>query len=138
MDASPCTSSSADLLSVTTIGRTKLLQENPANPYLGPLTPLAIMAFGPPLVIGEEYQRVADAIEASLSTGMRTEGEEYGVIVLTVPDDPETVRLSTPINSDSTTKRSGRAWAWTLGQRYTSLASLTRPGVTTTSQLEDV
>lgn len=52
----------ADLLRATTIGRTKLLSANEANPYLRPLSQLATMAFGPPIVIGEEFASV-DGIE---------------------------------------------------------------------------
>ncbi len=53
----------AELLVATTIGRSKLLWANEANPYLRPLSQLVTMAFGPPLVIGEEFERV-DGIEA--------------------------------------------------------------------------
>jgi predicted nucleotidyltransferase len=53
----------ADLLEATTVGRTKLLSANDANPYLRPLSQLATMAFGPPTVIGEEFTFV-DGIEA--------------------------------------------------------------------------
>jgi predicted nucleotidyltransferase len=53
----------AELLVVTTVGRTKLLSANEANPYLRPLSQLATMAFGPPIVIGEEFASV-DGIEA--------------------------------------------------------------------------
>lgn len=52
----------AELLVATTIGRTKLLSANEANPYLRPLSQLATMAFGPPIVIGEEFASV-DGIE---------------------------------------------------------------------------
>lgn len=53
----------AELLEAATIGRTKLLSANDANPYLRPLSQLATMAFGPPIVIGEEFAPV-DGIEA--------------------------------------------------------------------------
>jgi predicted nucleotidyltransferase len=53
----------ADLLEATTIGRTKLLSANEANPYLQPLRQLATMAFGPPIVIGEEFASI-DGIDA--------------------------------------------------------------------------
>ncbi len=52
----------ADVLEATTIGRTKLLSANEANPYMQPLSQLATMAFGPPIVIGEEFTAV-DGIE---------------------------------------------------------------------------
>lgn len=52
-----------ELFAVTTVGRTKLLSANEANPYLRPLRQLVTMAFGPPTVIGEELWSV-DGIEA--------------------------------------------------------------------------
>ncbi len=73
---------------------------------------------------GSHELAVADAIETLLSIGARTEKAEYGVFVLSPPDDPATVRLEEPILND-TVAASGRPWAWTLGQRYTSLARLT-------------
>ncbi|MCC6831908.1 MAG: hypothetical protein IT200_11235 [Thermoleophilia bacterium] len=78
--------------------------------------------------------RVADAIVAFLSSGRRTEGNDYGVFVLSNRDDPGTVVLESVVVND-TVAASGRPWAWTMGQRYTSLARLSRPGVTKTSDL---
>ena len=49
----------ADLIAVSTIGRTKHLSANTTNPYLQPLAQLAIMAFGPPLIIREEFSGIA-------------------------------------------------------------------------------
>ena len=72
-------------------------------------------------------ERVADAIETLLSTESRQEASEYGVFILSEPDDPETVRLEGTIAND-TVAASGRPWAWTMGQRYVSLSRLTRPG----------
>jgi hypothetical protein len=75
-----------------------------------------------------DEQPVADAIDKLLALGARTEGNEYGVFILSPPDDPLTVHLDAPIVND-TVASSGRPWAWTLGQRYTSLTRLIRPGV---------
>ena len=84
----------AGLLVSTAIGRTKLLSANAANPYLRPLSQLAIMAFGPPLVIGEEFSSV-DRIEAVYIYGSwaaRYQGEpgaapnDIDVLVLGRPD----------------------------------------------------
>jgi len=47
-----------ELITVTTVGRTKLLAANESNPYFGPLAQLVVMVFGPPLVIGEEFSSV--------------------------------------------------------------------------------
>ncbi len=84
----------AELLVATTIGRTKLLSANAANPYLPPLGQLAIMAFGPPLVIGEEFASVdgAEAIYIYGSWAARYEGEpgpvpnDIDVLVIGQPD----------------------------------------------------
>lgn len=84
----------AELLQATAIGRTKLLSANEANPYLRPLSQLAIMAFGPPLVIGEEYTTVRDieAIYIYGSWAARYRGEpgpapnDIDVLVIGKPD----------------------------------------------------
>ncbi|HEY5876154.1 MAG TPA: hypothetical protein VIT64_12675, partial [Ilumatobacteraceae bacterium] len=44
-----------ELVRIDTVGRTKLLSANESNPYARPLTQLVLMAFGPPLVISEEF-----------------------------------------------------------------------------------
>jgi hypothetical protein len=69
-----------------------------------------------------------------LGDGPREEGKQYQVFLLSGPEDPDTVRLPQPITND-TVAESGRPWAWTMSQRYVSLAGLTRPGVTVTSDL---
>ena len=78
---------------------------------------------------------IAALIETLLDNGTRVEGQAYQVFLLTPIGDPRTVRLETPIQSDTRTE-SGRPWAWTLGQRYAKLSRLTAPGVRFTSQLE--
>ena len=87
----------AELLVATTVGRTKLLSANEANVYLPPLAQLAIMAFGPPLVIGEEFGSV-DGIEAIYIYGSwaaRQRGEpgptpnDIDVLVIGRPDRDE-------------------------------------------------
>ena len=50
------------------------------------------------------------------------------------PEDPDTLRLDRPIINDKVSE-SGRPIPWVQGHRYASLADLTRPGVTVTSQL---
>ncbi len=77
---------------------------------------------------------VGEAIEMLLADGPREEGKQYQVFLLAGPEDPDTVHLARPIAND-TVAESGRPWAWTMGQRYASLADLTRPGVTVTSDL---
>ena len=46
---------SADLVTVRMIGRSKLVQANAGNPYFEPLARLALMSFGPPYVIRQEF-----------------------------------------------------------------------------------
>jgi hypothetical protein len=79
-------------------------------------------------------QRLGATIEALLADGRRAEGKHYEVFILSRRDDPQTVELDAPIKN-ATTGRSGRPFAWTMGQRYTSLSALTRPGVRTTAEL---
>lgn len=76
---------------------------------------------------------LADLIEKTLKDGTRVEGEAYGVFLLTAADSPDTVTLSAPIVNDTKTT-TGKTWAWTLGQRYTSIERL-KSGVTVTSAL---
>ncbi|WP_211717849.1 hypothetical protein [Nocardiopsis sp. MG754419] len=83
---------------------------------------------------GGRDARIADLIRSSLETGAREEGKKYMVFLLSGPQDPETVVLEVPLVND-TVAASGRPWAWTMGQRYVSLAALRKPGVRTTSDL---
>ena len=77
---------------------------------------------------------VGEVIVALLDDGTREEGKQYQVFLLSGPEGPDTVRLAQPIANDTVTE-SGRPWAWTMHQRYASLANLTRPGVAVTSDL---
>jgi hypothetical protein len=79
-------------------------------------------------------RRIGEVIELLLADGPREEGEQYEVFLLSGPEDPDTLRLDAPIMND-TVAESGRSIAWARKQRYVSLADLTRPGVTVTSQL---
>jgi DNA-binding transcriptional ArsR family regulator len=49
----------ADLVVARSVGRTKLVRANEDSPYFRPLAQLAVMSFGPPLVVGEEFGRLA-------------------------------------------------------------------------------
>jgi hypothetical protein len=51
---------SADLITVRMIGRSKLVRANVKSPYFEPLAQLALMAFGPPYVIGEEFRALGN------------------------------------------------------------------------------
>jgi hypothetical protein len=78
--------------------------------------------------------RVADAIRASLTTGRREEGN-HEVFILSRADDDRTLKLAQPI-VNATTDYEGKPFAWTMNQRYTSIAALRKPGTTTTVDLE--
>lgn len=78
-------------------------------------------------------EEVARLIEWSLGNGTHVEGESYGVFLLSPADSDETVKLDAPVVNDNTTA-TGKPWAWTLGQRYTSIDRLAS-GVRLTSQL---
>ena len=49
----------ADLVATRNVGRAKLLRASTESPYFRPLAQLALMAFGPPLVVGEEFGPLA-------------------------------------------------------------------------------
>jgi hypothetical protein len=76
-------------------------------------------------------RRMAEVIRFLLAHSTRTEGHAYQVFLLSSPEDSATVTLPNPI-VNTTKAASGRSWAWTLGQRYTSLASLLKHPATTT------
>jgi hypothetical protein len=77
---------------------------------------------------------VGNAIEISLASGTREPEARYQVFVLSGAQDPDTIHLPQPIGND-TISASGKIWAWTIGQRYTSVVNLMKPGVTVTSDL---
>jgi hypothetical protein len=79
-------------------------------------------------------QLIGNAIETALTDGTREPDARYQVFLLSEPQDPATIRLLNPVAND-TVSASGKPWAWTIGQRYVSLADLTRPGITVTSNL---
>lgn len=76
---------------------------------------------------------VGNLIDRLLLAGPRTEGVSYGVMLLSTPEDPETVRLQAPIANDSKSP-AGRTVAWTRWQRYLSLERL-MVGASVTSDL---
>lgn len=51
---------SADLVTVRLIGRSKLVRANAASPYFEPLARLALMSFGAPYVIRQEFGALGD------------------------------------------------------------------------------
>ncbi len=81
----------------------------------------------------ETDQLVAEVIETELAEGIRKEGNQHQIFLLSAPDDPATLSLAQPIQNDTTA--SDRPFAWTMGQRYVSLGALTRAGVKVTSDL---
>jgi hypothetical protein len=77
--------------------------------------------------------RVGDLVDRLLDVGPRIEATSYGVMLLSAPEDPATLRLDAPICNDSVAA-SGRRTAWTRWQRYVPLDKLLS-GVTFTSEL---
>jgi hypothetical protein len=86
---------------------------------------------------GQTDQLIGKVIEGTLATGTREAGQQYQVFLLSGPGDAETVKLAQPITNNAVSA-SGKPWAWTLGQRYTSLAKLTASGVGVTSDLGEL
>lgn len=111
------------LLTATAVGRTKLLRAARDSPYLRPLAQLATMAFGPPVVIAEEFDEVdgVDAIFIYGSWAARYEGkpgpspQDIDVLVLGRPDRDDVFdaarraerRLGREVN---VTQRTCRQW----------------------------
>ncbi|MCA9312469.1 MAG: hypothetical protein KDA21_14745, partial [Phycisphaerales bacterium] len=59
----------------------------------------------------------------------RNEGETYKILLLSSPDDPETLRLDAPIPNDLRAS-TGRTWAFTMSQRYVMEEALRRAKAT--------
>lgn len=74
--------------------------------------------------------RVGELIRWALAERRRVPEQTHKVFLLTPVDSLDTVRLTHPIQN-TTVAASGRAWAWTLGQRYTRLSALQRSPATT-------
>ena len=87
----------AGMLDVTIVGRTKLFAVNSANPYVRPLSELVLMAFGPPLVIAEEFAQVAAVEQVFIygSWAARFEGEPGPT-----PNDIDVLVVGTPARDD--------------------------------------
>lgn len=84
----------ADLVAVRSVGRSKLLRANEGSPYFRPLAQLALMSFGPPLVVSEEFASLEEVQEIFIfgSWAARYEGEagpaprDVDVLVVGEPD----------------------------------------------------
>lgn len=87
----------AGMLDVTIVGRTKRFSVNMANPYVRPLSELVLMAFGPPLVIAEEFGEVAGVEQIFIygSWAARFEGEPGPT-----PNDIDVLIVGTPARGD--------------------------------------
>jgi predicted nucleotidyltransferase len=85
------------LLNVTTVGRTKMLSVNSANPYVRPLTELVLMAFGPPLVIREEFAAIV-GVERSYIYG--SWAARYEGHLGATPNDIDVLVVGTPDRDD--------------------------------------
>jgi hypothetical protein len=77
---------------------------------------------------------LATLIERLLDESPRVPGQQYQVFLLSPTDDEQTLRLAQPV--ENTTKdRTGKPWAWTMGQRYTQ-SRILEQSPDTTSELE--
>lgn len=87
----------AGLVVARSVGRTKLLRGNEDSPYFVPLAQLALMSFGPPLVVGEEFGELAGVSQVLVygSWAARYMGEsgpaprDVDVLLVGAPDRDE-------------------------------------------------
>lgn len=114
----------AAIVTTMAMGRTKIVTANRASPYLGPLTQLTLMSFGPPLVIAEEFANVnsIDQLFIYGSWAARHDGKvgsppnDVDVMVIGTPDRDEihdsarraALRLGREVN---VTLRTAEQWA---------------------------
>jgi predicted nucleotidyltransferase len=87
----------AGLVLVRAFGRTKLLRANAGNAYFEPLARLALMSFGPPLVIGEEFRGLGGVERVFIygSWAARYSGEQGPT-----PHDVDVLVIGTPDRDD--------------------------------------
>jgi len=87
----------AGLFTARMIGRSKLVRADAGNPYYEPLSRLALMSFGPPQVIREEFGAIDHAEQLFIfgSWAARYAGEEgpaphdVDVLIIGTPDRDE-------------------------------------------------
>jgi predicted nucleotidyltransferase len=87
----------AGLFTTRMIGRSKLVRANASNPYYEPLSRLALMSFGPPQVIREEFAALDNAEQLFIfgSWAARYTGEQgpaphdVDVLIIGAPDRDE-------------------------------------------------
>jgi DNA-binding transcriptional ArsR family regulator len=88
----------AELVVARSVGRTKLLRANEDSPYFRPLAQLAVMSFGPPLVVGEEFGSLAGVGRVFIygSWAARYAGESGPA-----PNDVDVLLIGAPDRDDS-------------------------------------
>jgi len=87
----------ADLIVARSLGRAKLVRANEESPYFRPLAQLAVMSFGPPLVVGEEFAGLEGVVQVFIygSWAARYAGEsgpaprDVDVLLVGAPDRDE-------------------------------------------------
>jgi hypothetical protein len=97
-----------DLVSIRTVGRSKLVRADAASPCFGPLAQLALMSFGPPLVVREEFARLPGVEQVFIfgSWAARYAGEAGPA-----PNDVDVLLVGTPIGIRRVKPRSERKTA---------------------------
>ena len=88
----------AELFVARSVGRTKLVRANEDSPYYRPLAQLAVMSFGPPLVVGEEFGSLAGVSQVFIygSWAARYAGESGPA-----PRDVDVLLIGAPDRDDS-------------------------------------
>lgn len=85
-----------------------------------------------PMRVGENDGEIGRIVDLVVNQEPGRNEPTQKVFRLSAPEDPSTARLATVVRNDITTE-SGRPWAFTLGQRYVSMARLAK--ATKTSEL---
>ncbi len=81
---------------------------------------------------GRHDGELGELVDRMLNLGLRTEGADYKVMMLSASDDPQTGTLSAPVKNDLSAS-TGRPTAFTQGHRYVSWEMLKK--ARTTSEL---
>ena len=83
----------ADIVLARSVGRSKLVHANTDSPYFRPLAQIALMAFGPPRVVEEEFTAM-DGIERIFIFG--SWAARYAGEVGAAPHDVDVLLVGTP------------------------------------------
>ncbi|HTQ40458.1 MAG TPA: hypothetical protein VMJ32_15645 [Pirellulales bacterium] len=108
-----------------------------ANNQIYQLVPRILDVHDPVEFIPDRHgEKLDNLIKKIIQETPQRKNEQHKVVFLSAPDSPDTVILSKPIPNDLKTK-TGRAAAYTMGQRYTTTILLQKAKSTSDLDVDD-